>query len=96
MPRSKFTTENIVALLQAASEGTSVADVVQRSGTSVKFNSVTGWLSRGRRESRKGETTAHTKFLAAWDQRYRFKHSRNMEERDLAEIHKALEILEEA
>ena len=64
MSKSKFTTENIMALLKAASEGQTFMDVIRISDVQITYHALAGWLGRGRRESKIDLNTPHAKFAA--------------------------------
>ena len=96
MPRSKFMPDTIVALLKAACEGESFYDVIRLSGTDINYNTLVGWIVRGRRELKGGADTAHAKFAAEWDKRFSPFNSTNGEVRNMAAMDRALEMLEEA
>ena len=96
MSKSKFTTENIMALLKAASEGETFMDVIRMSDVQITYHALAGWLVRGRSESKMGLNTPHAKFVAEWDKRYRSFKPKNSQEHNMAAIDKALEMLEEA
>ena len=96
MSKSKFTTENIMALLKAASEGQSFMDVIRMSDVQITYHALAGWVGRGRRESKIDLNTPHAKFAAEWDKRCQTFNPRNSQEQNMAAIDRALEMLEEA
>ena len=66
MSAIQFTPENITAILQAASKGTSYRDVIRISGVNVNLAVLHNWLSKGKRDEGTGETTAYVMFYQAW------------------------------
>ena len=92
---SKFTAENIVAILNAAKDGGTVESVLERSGTNVAYGAFLSWVTRGHRDSRIGAKTAHGKFADYWDAIRLADASTGPWSGDpMTEIDKALEILE--
>ena len=65
-----FTTENIVAILEAAPRGGTVQEVIDRAGADVSEASVKNWIKRGQQARNADETTSHRLFLEQWEALY--------------------------
>ena len=90
--KSKFTTENIVAIIRAAGHGDSIANVVERSGADINAVTVHNWLSNGRGDLYKNKKTAYAVFANLYDKlnKPRYKSSEELRKKELIE---ALSIL---
>ena len=94
--RSRFTSETIVAILDAAGYGGDYKDVTQRSGTGIAPTTLGHWIQRGRRQHEAGEKTALAAFYDLWEAAYPGGSSGRMSEaRRMSEVRQAAKILQE-
>lgn len=85
-----FTAENIVAILEAAPQGGTVQEVIDRAGADVSEASVKNWIKRGQQARNADETTSYRLFLDQWDALYSGSPPRHEMGR-MIEIQKALQ-----
>ena len=94
--RSRFTSEVIVAILDAAGYGGDYKDVTQRSVTGIAPTTLGHWIQRGRRQHEAGEKTALAAFYDLWEAAYPGGSSGRMSEaRRMSEVRQAAKILQE-
>ena len=65
-----FTTENIIALLQAAPDGGTLDDVIARARITVSPASLAKWIKDGNRDNRSGKDTSYGLFVQQWNTLY--------------------------
>ena len=63
---STFLADNIVALLQAAPQGGTIEQVIERAGVQVGAASLKKWIADGKRDKSAGKNTAYRMFSEQW------------------------------
>lgn len=65
-----FTSENIIAILQAAPKGGTLEEVILRSRVNISANSLAKWIKDGNRDSKEGKHTSYRLFADQWNAVY--------------------------
>ena len=94
-PRPGFTSETIVAILDAAAYGGRYSDVIQRSGTDVAPTTLGHWVQKGRRQRDAGEKTALAAFYDLWEVAYPSGGGNMSEAKKMNEIRQAAKVIQE-
>ena len=92
---SKFTAENIAAIIRSAKDGGRIDEVVQRSGVDLSSAAVRNWLNAGKKDSESQNVTAYAVFSDVFNKIYKSSPWRLTEEQRKDEMLKALSILSE-
>ena len=94
-PRPGFTSQTIVAILDAAGYGGDYKAVIKRSGVNVAPGTLAHWVQRGRREREAGEKTSLSAFYDLWEVAYPGRGGGGMSEaRRLSEGRQAAKVIQ--
>ena len=92
---SKFSQENISALMRAIEEGITVEELIERSGADITEYDVKRWLAAGRQNIMKNQNTVVANFTKVLDEYFIGFAGESRESARRRELDMALEILDD-